>query len=265
MSGEAVPSLRAALDARLGAGGKCLVPYLTAGLGQWDRITEAVAHAGADAIELGIPFSDPVMDGPVIQDASQRALDAGMTPPAALGAIARLDVGVPLVVMTYYNLVFHHGDRRFAAEAAEAGVRGAILPDLPLEESGPWCDAADAVDVATVMLAAPTASDGRLERIAARTRGFCYAVGLLGVTGVRDQLASSATEIAARVKDHYDGPVLIGVGISNPEQAVEACRVADGVVVGSRVVAEMLETDSPDRVSAVVGSFREALDRGSFV
>ena len=163
----------------------------------------AAAAAGADGIEIGIPFSDPVMDGPVIQQASQAALEAGATPPAILDAAAKLDVGIPLAVMTYYNLVHHDGHRRFAGRLVAAGIDACILPDLPLEESGPWCDAADDAGVETVMLAAPTAPDDRLPRVAARSRGFVYAVGLLGVTGERAALAATATALAARLKrDH---------------------------------------------------------------
>ncbi|MBU6215820.1 MAG: tryptophan synthase subunit alpha, partial [Acidobacteria bacterium] len=189
-----------ALRSRRSAGGKCLVPYLTGGLGEWASYLRAAAAAGADAIEVGVPFSDPVMDGPVIQEASERALRAGATPVTILDELARADVGVPTAVMTYANLVDRAGWQRFAASLAAAGVSAAILPDIPLEETGPWCEAADAAGVETVLLAAPTAPDDRLERIVARSRGFVYAVGLLGITGERAELADSATRIAARLK-----------------------------------------------------------------
>ena len=136
-------------------------------------------------MEIGIPFSDPVMDGPVIQQASQAALDAGATPPAILDAAAGLDVEIPLAVMTYYNIVHHDGHRRFAGRLVAAGVAGCIVPDLPLEEAEPWTRAADDAGVETIMLAAPTASDERLGRVVDRARGFVYSVGLLGVTGER--------------------------------------------------------------------------------
>jgi tryptophan synthase alpha chain len=145
---------------------------------------------------------------------------------------------------------------------AASGVAAAILPDIPLEESGPWCEAADGAGVETVMLAAPTGSDERLERIAERAMGFVYAVGLLGVTGERDQLAASAVEIARRCKAVTDKPVLVGVGIGSPAQAVEVCEVADGVVIGSAVVRRALETRSPEAVAEVVGEYRTALDAG---
>ena len=260
-------SLQGALEARISAGGRCLVPYLTGGLPQqapadWTTTLSAIAAAGADAMEVGIPFSDPVMDGPVIQEASELALAAGTTPASVLESLGRLDMDLPLAVMTYANLVYRFGWDRFASTMAEAGVAAAILPDIPLEESGPWCAAADTAGVETVMLAAPTASDERLERISVRAGGFVYAVGLLGVTGERDELAASAVEIARRCKAVTDMPVLVGVGIGSPQQAVEVCQVADGVVIGSAVVRRALETRSPEAVGEVVGEYREALDAG---
>jgi tryptophan synthase alpha chain len=257
-----VPALEDHLLARRSAGAKSLVGYLTGGLGSWTTMVQAAAAAGADAVEVGIPFSDPVMDGPVIQQASDLALRAGATPPGILDELARTEVGIPLAVMTYVNLVYRFGFERFARTLVASGVSAAILPDLPLEEAGEWCEAADAAGVETVMLAAPTAPDERLRRIVARARGFVYAVGLLGVTGEREELAASARVIAARLKDLTDRPVLVGVGISTPEQAVEVCDVADGVVVGSAIVRRVLETGSAEAVADLVGEFRSALDRG---
>lgn len=251
--------LEASLRAKRAAGRKLLVPYITGGLDGWTHALRAAVAAGADAIEIGIPFSDPVMDGPVIQEASQRALDAGATPTSVLHEAADLDVEVPLVVMTYYNLAFHAGHERFAASLKRAGIVGCILPDLPLEEAGPWCAAADAEGVETVLLAAPTAPDERLPRICERARGFVYAVGLLGVTGERSTLASTAVSLAGRLKAVTDRPVLVGVGVSNAEQAVEASRVADGVIMGASVVRRLME-GGPDAVGAYVGEVRAALD-----
>lgn len=251
--------LEASLRAKRAAGRKLLVPYITGGLDGWTHALRAAVAGGADAIEIGIPFSDPVMDGPVIQEASQRALDAGATPTSVLHEAAELDVQVPLVVMTYYNLAFHAGHERFAASLRRAGIVGCILPDLPLEEAGPWCEAADAEGVETVLLAAPTAPDERLPRICERARGFVYAVGLLGVTGERSTLASTAVSLAGRLKAVTDRPVLVGVGVSNAEQAVEASRVADGVIMGASVVRRLME-GGPDAVGAYVGEVRAALD-----
>jgi tryptophan synthase alpha chain len=241
------------------AGRKLLVPYLTGGYPGWEDAVRAAVIAGADGIEIGIPFSDPVMDGPVIQRASQAALDAGATPPAVLDAAAGLQVDVPLAVMTYYNLVHHDGHERFAGRLVAAGIDACILPDLPLEEAGPWCTAADAAGVETVLLAAPTTPDGRLPLIAARARGFVYSVGLLGVTGERSALAASATVLAARLKAVTDRPVLVGVGVSNAEQAKEACKVADGVIQGASVVRRLME-GGPEAVGAYVAEVRAAID-----
>ena len=252
-------SLEAHLRARRAAGHKLLVPYVTGGLPGWEQAVRAAADGGADAIEIGIPFSDPVMDGPVIQEASQRALDAGANPVSILQQARALEVGIPLAVMTYYNTIHHAGHERFAAELAAAGISGAIVPDLPLEESGPWCEAADAAGIETVMLAAPTAPDERLPRVCARARGFVYSVGLLGVTGERSALAATATALASRPKAITDVPVIVGVGVSNAEQAREAVRVADGVVQGASVVRRLMEGGA-EAVRAYVAEVRAAID-----
>jgi tryptophan synthase alpha chain len=254
-----VNGLEETLRAKRAAGRKLLVPYITGGLDGWAHAVRAAVANGADAVEIGIPFSDPVMDGPVIQEASQRALDAGATPTSVLDEAATLEVEVPLVAMTYYNLAFHAGHERFAASLLRAGIVGCILPDLPLEEAGPWCDAADAAGVETVLLAAPTAPDDRLPRICARARGFVYAVGLLGVTGEREHLAATAVALAERLKRVTDRPVLIGVGVSNAQQAAEAVRVADGVIMGAAVVRRLME-GGPDAVGEYIAEVRAAID-----
>lgn len=254
-------ALEAALRARRESGGKCLVPYLTGGLGDdWLETMEAVAQAGADAIEIGIPFSDPVMDGPTIQLANDKALDSGATPLSILERVRNADIGVPTAVMTYGNIAYRMGWDRFANTLAESGVSGCILPDIPLEESGLWTAAADEAGIETVMLAAPTAPDERLPLICERSHGFVYAVGLLGITGVRTELAESAKVIAGRVKQVTDKPVLVGVGVGTPEQAVEISEIADGVVVGSAIVQRMLDGGGPEGVAELVAEFRAALD-----
>ncbi len=253
--------LESALRAGRDAGRKLLVPYVTGGLGtDWAEIVRAVADAGADAIEIGVPFSDPVMDGPVIQEASELALRAGATPVTIFDELRTIDAGVPIAVMTYYNLAFHLGHERFAESLAAAGVSAAILPDLPLEEVGPWATAADAAGVETVLLAAPTAPDERLPLVCARARGFVYAVGLLGVTGERDALASSSLVIARRLKAITDKPVLVGVGVSNAAQAVEICAEADGVVIGSALMRRVLEGVGPTGAGEFIAEVRTALD-----
>ncbi|MFQ5556033.1 MAG: tryptophan synthase subunit alpha [Acidimicrobiales bacterium] len=253
--------LEAALRTRRDDGSKCLVTYITGGLGDdWLDTMRAAAAAGADAIEIGVPFSDPVLDGPTIQAANDLALAAGANPQEILSRVADADLGVPTAVMTYVNIAFRMGFERFASALAAAGVGGCILPDLPLEEVGEWASAADAAGVETVLLAAPTASDERLKRICERSRGFVYGVGLVGVTGVRAELADSARVIACRLKAVTDMPVLVGVGVGTPAQAVEVCADADGVVVGSAVVRRMLDGAGPDGVARLVESFRVALD-----
>lgn len=255
--------LEAHLRAARAAGRKLLVPYVSGGLDdEWVDLVRAFADAGADAIEVGIPFSDPVMDGPTIQEASVVALGRGTTPTSVLHDLRGVadETGVPIVVMTYYNLAYRAGDDRFARQLAEAGVSGAILPDLPLEEVGPWAEAADRAGVATVLLAAPTAPDERLPRICQRSRGFVYAVSLLGVTGERAQLADTATVMAQRLKAVTDLPVLVGVGISNAAQAVEACAVADGVIMASVLMRMRLEGTSVTDLGAYVAGVRRALD-----
>lgn len=251
------------LRRRRDGGGKCFVPYLTGGLGgDWLESICAVAAAGADAIEIGVPFSDPVMDGTTIQKANDRALSEGATPQSILAAVrgAAADIGVPTAVMTYVNIAHHMGYERFASSLADAGVSGCILPDLPLEEVGEWSECADAAGVETVLLAAPTAPDERLPRICARSRGFVYSVGLMGITGVREELAASATATAARLKAVTDRPVLVGVGVGTPAQAAEVCEVADGAVVGSAIVTRMLDGAGPEGVAELVSEFRAALD-----
>ena len=255
MTGRLERELRAKRD----GGRKLLVPYITGGYPGWQDAVRAAAAHGADAIEIGVPFSDPVMDGPIIQQASQAALDGGATPISVLDEVPRLDVDVPLVVMTYYNIVHHDGHRRFAHRLVEAGVSGCILPDLPLAESEPWCRAADHEGVETVMLAAPTAPDERLPVVGARARGFLYAAGLLGVTGERESLAATATVLAGRLKAITDLPVLVGVGVSNAAQAYEVTRVADGVIQGASVMRRLIES-GPDAVGVYVSEVRAALD-----
>ena len=256
-------TLESALRARRDAGHKLLVPYITAGLDdEWLLVLEALAGAGADAIEVGVPFSDPMIDGSVIQESSLRALSRGTTPDGVLADLSRVDVGVPIVVMTYSTLIYRAGHARIAGSMHQSGVSGAIIPDLPLEEVGPWADAADAEDVATVLLVAPSTPEERIEAICQRTRGFVYAVGRMGVTGEQAVLADSAREVAGRIQAITDVPVCVGIGVSNPEQAATVCEVADGVVVGSALVRRLLEGGGPDGAAEFVGSLRAAIDKG---
>jgi tryptophan synthase alpha chain len=260
---HAAGTLESALLARKSAGHKLLIPYLTGGLDdEWLLVLEALAGAGADAIEVGIPFSDPMIDGTVIQESSLRALERGTTPEGVLADLSRVDVGVPLVVMTYYNLIYRAGHARIAGSMHQSGVRGAIIPDLPLEEVGGWAIAADAEDVATVLLVAPSTPPDRIGAICERSRGFVYAVGRMGVTGERAELAGSARQVAGRIRSVTDLPVCVGIGVSTPEQAASVCEVADGVVVGSALVRRLIEGAGPDGAAEFVGSLRTAIDAG---
>lgn len=249
------------LRAKRDAGRKLLVPYVTGGLGEeWVDVVRAVAEAGADAVEVGIPFSDPVMDGPVIQRASATALEQGATPETVLDGLAGLGgLGVPLVVMTYANVVFRPGPERFARMLADAGVAGVILPDLPVDELDEWSPAAKAGPLETILLAAPTTPDDRLAVICEQSQGWVYGVAVMGVTGERASLSGSASAMGARLKRCTDKPVLMGVGVSTPEQAVEAAATADGVIVGSALVRRLLEGAGPHGAAEFVASLRAGL------
>lgn len=257
MSGRIQTTLTAVRD----QGRKCLVPYITGGLGDdWLASLSAVIDGGADACEIGIPFSDPVMDGPIIQQANDIALESGVTPHSIAADLRDFESPIPLVTMTYYNIAYRMGHERFANLLNEAGINGSILPDIPMDESGEWIDVADANGIENVLFAAPTSPDERLARTGQLARGFVYAVGLLGITGERAELAASAIEIARRAKEHTDLPVLVGVGIGSPEQAVEACSIADGVIIGSTVVRRLVEQQGADAVRELIASYRTALD-----
>ncbi len=253
--------IEAALRAKRDAGRKLLVPYVTGGLGpDWVEEVRAVAAAGADVVEIGIPFSDPVMDGPTIQAASSRALASGATPESVLEGLAGLeDIEVPLVAMTYANVVLRPGADAFARRLAGAGVAGVILPDLPVDELDDWAPAAESAGLETVLLAAPTTPEDRLAVICARSQGWVYGVSLLGVTGERSSLPGTAAEMGRRLKACTDKPVLLGVGVSTPEHAAEAAAVADGVIVGSALVRRLLEGAGPAGAAEFVASLRAGL------
>ena len=202
------------------------------------------------------------MDGKTIQEASQRALDLGATPTSVIEQSRAIDVAIPLAVMTYYNLVAHMGDERFAASLESVGIDAAIIPDLPLDELllSDFAGASLAHGIETVLLASPTTTDERLVAICEHSRGFVYGVSLMGVTGERASLAASAETMGRRLKAATDKPVLLGVGISNPEQAAEAAGFADGVVIGSALVRKLLQSGGTDEAAAFVTALRSALD-----
>src|SRR5580704_11402324 len=256
-----MPDLEKELRSRRDRGRKLLIPYLMGGMTpDWGQSLAAVVAAGADAVEVGIPFSDPMIDGPVIQEAALRALGRGTVPEQVLDGIARAEAPVPIAMMTYYNIVYRAGHRRMARSLAAAGVSGAIVPDLSLEELDPWAVEADAAGVDTVLLVAPSSPEARVARICARARGFVYAVARMGVTGERADLGHEARQVVERIRRHTDMPVCVGVGVSTPEQAAEVCEVADGVVVGSALVRRLLAGGGPEAAAEFVGSLRRAID-----
>jgi len=254
-------SIEKELRARRDGGGKLLVPYLMGGMTEdWVEVLQAVVAAGADAVEVGIPFSDPMIDGPVIQEASVLALRRGTTPQSVIDGVAAARIGVPVVVMTYYNVVFRAGHRRMARSLAAAGIGGAIVPDLSLEELGPWAAEADDAGVDTVLLVAPSTPEDRVAALCRRTRGFVYAVARMGVTGERTDADSAAAAVVARVRRVTDTPVCVGIGVSTPEQAAAASAVADGVIVGSALVRRLVEGGGAEAAAAFVGELRAAVD-----
>ncbi|PZG20860.1 tryptophan synthase subunit alpha [Micromonospora craterilacus] len=238
------------------------MPYLTGGVtATWVDHLRALADAGADAIEVGLPFSDPTLDGVTIQEATDAALARGATVRGILGDITGFTDDVPLVASTYYNLVVRDGPERFCAALRDAGISGLIVPDLPLDEAGEAADAAASVGVDLVLLASPATPQPRLAEIARRSRGFVYAVSLMGTTGERATVAESAATLASRIKGSTDRPVLVGFGISTPQQAVEAARSADGVIVGAAIMRRVLDGATPDDVGADLAKMRRALDQ----
>ncbi len=256
-------ALEAHLREQRAGGRKLLLPYLTGGLGDdWADVVRAIAAAGADAIEVGIPFSDPVMDGPTIQEASEVALAQGTDLDQILDELRDIDAGVPILVMTYVNLVFHKGYERFAAEAVRAGVTGIILPDLPMEEMGEWEPHAVDSGLETVLLASPLTPDDRLAELCRRSRGYVYGVNLLGITGERASLSDRSTVLAKRLKAVTDLPVIMGFGISTPDQARSVAEHADGVIVGSALMRLRLDGAGPEQIGAYVADLRAGLDQG---
>lgn len=246
-----------------------LIVYLTAGYP--DPATSraclrAAVEAGADIVEVGLPFSDPIMDGPVIQAANQTVLDAGigLTEQLAIARDALADADVPGVAMTYVTVADTRGYARFAADCAAAGLDGVILPDLPVAESGAWRSAADAQGLATVFLASSVSSPERLDAIAAASEGWIYAIGLLGVTGVDAVDDTRTRELVARIRGRTGTPVAVGIGVRDRATAQRVATFADGVIVGSallRAVADGPPLGAPDRVRDLVTELRAGMSR----
>jgi tryptophan synthase alpha chain len=244
-----------------------LMPYATGGYPDLDgcrRIVSTYVEAGADIVELGIPFSDPLADGPVIQASSQAALAQGVRPRdvfALAGDMTR--EGANLVFLSYLNTVLAHGPERFFAACAEEGVLGVVVPDLPVEEADEVRTAAAGSGVDLVFLAAPTSPDERLERIAQAASGFIYCVSVVGVTGVRDQLGEDLPEFLGRLRRRTSLPLAVGFGVSTPEQAGVVAALADGVIIGSRLVRLVQEAPDLDaglkEIDAYLRAVREAM------
>jgi tryptophan synthase alpha chain len=245
-------------DAFVEKKGRALVmPYLVCGYPSGDAfvdIATAAVEAGAGVLEIGIPFSDPIMDGPIIQEATNAVLARGQRTADALKLIARAAeaTGRPLVAMTYYNLIYRFGLDEFAGALADAGATGAIVPDLSVEDSRPWRDACARAGVAPVFIAAQTSTPERLRAIASAARGFVYAASLLGVTGVRESLDDRARALVTSIKQETELPVAVGIGVSTAEHANAVASYADGVIVGSAVVQRVTSAKDPARA---VGDF----------
>ncbi|GLW13472.1 tryptophan synthase alpha chain [Streptomyces sp. NBRC 13847] len=225
-----------------------LIAYLPAGFPTVDggiEAAKAVFDGGADIVEIGLPHSDPVLDGPVIQTADDIALRGGVKIADVLRTVreAHAATGKPVLVMTYWNPVDRYGVARFAAELAEAGGAGCILPDLPVQESATWREHAAKHGLATVFVVAPSSKDARLAEITAAGSGFVYAASLMGVTGTRASVGAEAQDLVRRTKATTGLPVCVGLGVSNAEQAAEVARFADGVIVGSAFVKRLLAAD----------------------
>lgn len=250
-------------------GRAALVVYLPAGFPDMPTsraCLEAAAEAGADVLEVGFPFSDPMMDGPIIQAASQRALDQGYRVDDDLGMCADLAAAVeaPALVMTYVTIPDTRGWARFADDAGKAGLAGAILPDLPAGEADAWIGEARRVGLDTVFLASSVSTDARLDAIAAASTGFVYAVGLMGVTGVKDVAQDESRTLVERLRARTDTPVAVGLGVKNRAQAADVAAFADGVIVGSAVVQAAGDGDpagAPQRVADLVGDLRAGVVR----
>ncbi|QDY76283.1 tryptophan synthase subunit alpha [Streptomyces qinzhouensis] len=256
MSGN-VRLLSETLAAAKAEGRSALIAYLPAGFPTVDggiEAVKAVFEGGADIVEVGLPHSDPVLDGPVIQTADDIALRGGVRIADVLRTVreAYTATGKPVLVMTYWNPIDRYGVERFTAELAEAGGAGCILPDLPVEESGLWREHATKHGLATVFVVAPSSRDARIATITEAGSGFVYAASLMGVTGTRASVGAQAEDLVRRVRATTELPVCVGLGVSTPAQAEEVAGFADGVIVGSAFVKRIL--DAPDTDSGIAAA-----------
>lgn len=253
-------------------GHTALIPFIIAGdpeIETTEALIKEMAGCGADIIEIGVPFSDPLLDGPTIQSASYRALRRGVGLREIFNMTKRL-VGIdqPLVLMTYYNPVFRYGLKNFATDCKANGIDGVIIPDLPPEEAGPWIKEARAVQLDTIFLASPTSSLERIRRVSQHSRGFIYYISVTGVTGVREKLPRDLEESVKRIKDQTQKPVSVGFGISSPEQVKEISRFADGIIVGSAIVKiieeNLTQTYLVNKIYDFISSLANALKEEAY-
>lgn len=245
--------------------GKAFIPFLTAGdpdLGKTEEFILEMERSGADLIEIGIPFSDPIAEGIVIQEADIRALASGTTTDKIFDMVAKVrpQVRIPLVFMTYLNPVFHYGYERFCSRCRETGIDGMIIPDLPFEEKGELDGIAAAYGVDLISMIAPT-SEERIQKIASEARGFLYVVSSMGVTGVRSEITTDLETILSNIRKVTDVPACVGFGINTPEQAAEIASIADGVIVGSAIVklAEQYGGCAAEHIGAYVRKMKESV------
>jgi len=245
-------------------GHKALITYLTVGYPNVETTLEIVpliASSGCDLVELGIPFSDPLADGTTIQRASYHALKQGITPELCLGVAQKLraQLDIPLVFMTYFNPVHRYGLDGFCRDCSQAGISGLIVPDLPPEEGAELEDISLRHGLDLIYLLAPTSTDERIDVVAARSRGFIYLVSLTGVTGARDKLPQELESFVSRVRQRARQPLCVGFGISTPDEARRVAKVADGVIIGSRLIQLIEEKDPATKVRSFIQSLRDAL------
>jgi tryptophan synthase alpha chain len=264
MTEATTTSIGAAFTAARDQGRAALMPYLMGGFPDQETATavaNAYAGAGADLIELGVPFSDPLADGPTIHAADTAALAAGATLESVLETCAAVGDRIPVALMVYANMILARGIEEFGALAAGAGAAGVIVPDLPLEEQGAIAEAVGGHGMALIPLVAPTAPPGRRAEICASAHGFVYLVSTVGVTGEREEFPPELTELISAAKDEAGVPVAVGFGISTPQQAASVGKFADGVIIGTRLVRAV--ADAPDRdgaVTAITEFLRETRD-----
>ena len=247
------------------SGHKALITYLTVGYPSIDatlEIVPTIVSSGCDLVELGIPFSDPLADGTTIQRASYQALQHGVTPELCLEVAGKLKakVDIPLAFMTYFNPVLSYGAKDFCKDCARAGVSGLIIPDLPPEEGAELESISAKYGLDLIYLLAPNSTEERIDIVAARSRGFIYLVSMTGVTGSRDKLPKDLESFVSRVRQRTSQPLCVGFGISNAEQAQRVAKIADGVIVGSRLIQLLEEKDASSKVRSFVRSLRDALN-----